>query len=129
MQLRLARHPQRLDSKHEILIEDLLVLAAKGQHGGLSAIIEMLTDLHQNGHRSRFARSLKGLPLLELKTTRRGGQKGGARVYFFYARGEAILIGCEIKEGGKASVGKLEEALEVLVGYQNGVEVVKGEED
>lgn len=124
MRLRLARHPSNLSAARPLIIDDLLALAANDQHEGLSAILEMLTDLHQNGHQSRYVRALKGLPLFELKTTRRGGQKGGARVYFFFAKGEAVIINCEVKKGEEASEAKLVEALEVLVAYNQGVAVV-----
>ena len=78
-----------------------------------SAPVLMLKDLHEQGEKSRFIKALKGLPILELKSTTRGRQKGGARVYFFYADNGAVICNCEVKENDEADPKKLEEALEM----------------
>jgi hypothetical protein len=86
----------------------------------------MLSDLHENGRKSRFIKALKGYPLLELKTASRGGQKGGARVYFFVNEdGEAVLLNCEVKTGDSPSAAKLTEALEIILAYRKGLQIYK----
>jgi hypothetical protein len=124
--LRLAYNPTHLDARNPRIIEEWLELIKAGQQLAVNAMVEMMADLHQNGHTSRFIKSLKGLPLLELKTTSRGGEKGGARIYFFFAEGEAIICNCEVKKDNEASETVLDEALAMLKAYGNGQMVWKG---
>ena len=123
--LHLAYNPTRLDAKNSRIIEQWLELAKVGQQPAVNAMVEMVADLYQNGHKSRFIKSLKGLPLLELKTTTRGGEKGGARVYFFFAEGEAVICNCEVKKDDEASETVLNEALAMLKAYSNGQTIWK----
>jgi hypothetical protein len=124
--LRLAYNPTRLDAKNSRIIENWLELVKARQQLAVNAMVEMVTDLHQNGYKSRFIKSLKGLPLLELKTTSRGGEKGGSRIYFFFTEGEAFICNCEVKKDDEASETVLGEALAMLKAYSNGQTIWKG---
>jgi hypothetical protein len=124
MRLRLARHPNRLSAQHPILIEEMLVLEAVGKQPAVSAMLEMLKDLHENGTNSRFCWKLKGSPIWELKTASRGGEKGGARVYLFMlGQHDAGVVNCEVKAGDSADVEKLRAVLEVVIAYRAGIPV------
>lgn len=106
----LARNPR--------IIEDLLAVQ---DPAALSAMIDMLEDLHLHGKESRFARKLEGLPLWELKTNSRDGAKGGARVYFTITpHGEALVINAEVKTGETPSEAKITEALTITLAHRNG---------
>jgi hypothetical protein len=124
--LRPAYNPDRLDARSPRIIEDWLELVKAGQQLAVNAMVEMMADLHQNGHKSRFIKSLKGLPLLELKTTSRGGEKGGSRIYFFFAESAAVICNCEVKKDDEASETVLDEALAMLKAYGNGQTIWKG---
>ena len=82
MRLYLARHPDRITSKHPRIIEDMLELCENHQLA-VDAMIGMLHDLYEFDLETRYAKKLTNYPLWELKTRSRGGEKGGARVYFF----------------------------------------------
>ena len=105
------RQPSRPNAKHSAVVEDLIEMADKGHHAAVRAVIEMLEDLIEYGNESCFLAKLKGIPLYELKTAARGGEKGGTRVYLFFAGGEAHLCNAEVKSGDAPSLGKLKEAL------------------
>ncbi len=106
-------------SEHPTIIEDLLDLASANKQEAVDACITMLEDLNTKGLESRFIKKLSGLRLWELKTRSRGGQKGGARVYFYaISSKQALIINAEAKEGNAPSVVKLKEALEILVTYE-----------
>lgn len=68
--------------KQSLVVRDLLAMRAVGQRAAVTAIIRMVRDLKASGRDSRYALPLKGLPLWELKTRSRGGEKGGARVWW-----------------------------------------------
>jgi len=124
MQLRLARHPNRLKVKHPILIEELLDLELRGKQKAVAVMLEMLKDLHEKGRGSRFLNKLTGTPLWELKPASRGGEKGGSRVYLFLLPDdEAGVVNCEVKDGVTADREKLRVGLEVVVAYKQGVRV------
>lgn len=130
MRLLLARHPQRLEAKHPLLIEELLELVEGGRQEAVDAIIAMLEDLYLHGRESRYFRTLKGLPLCELKAASRGGVRGGSRVYFFLNdRDEAIIVNCEVKAGEAGSAQKLKTAAVVAVAYGEGWQVVRDESE
>jgi hypothetical protein len=127
MEFLYARHPNHLRAEHPRIIEDLLDLANLGKQEAVNAMIEMLEDLHIHGLESRFIKKLKGLPLWELKTKSRGGQKGGSRIYLFVTEdNKAALINAEIKADNQASIHKLEEALDILEAYIAGKPVLEG---
>jgi hypothetical protein len=127
LRFRLARHPEHLEAKHPRLIEDLLELALTGKQDAVDTIITMLEDFHHQGFQSRFVKKLKGLPIWELKSRSRGGQKGGARVYFFVTgQNEVALVNAESKTTNEPSASKLEEVAEILLAYRQGATVLEG---
>lgn len=104
--------------KHSLVVRDLLAMRAAGQRAAVTAIIRMVRDLKVSGRESRYALPLKGLPLWELKTRSRGGEKGGARVYFFWrVDGIPVLCGAEVKDDDEASRHLLMEGLQAYREY------------
>jgi hypothetical protein len=124
MDLLLARYPHRLNAEHSIIEEEMIALNLEGKSAAVTAMIGMLSDLHRDGRRCRFIKSLKGLPLQELKTRSRGGQKGGARVYFWLMGDAAGIVNCEAKAPDEpASQQQLATALKVYIAHQAGIRV------
>jgi hypothetical protein len=123
MRLYLPRHPDHLDAKNPRIIEDLQTLISEGKQEAVNTLVLMLKDLHEQGEKSRFVRSLKGLPVFELKSASRGGEKGGARVYFFYADGGAVVCNCEVKDEAEADLKLLEEVLEIKFALIRGIKL------
>ena len=128
MRLLEPRHPHRLQSLHPRLVEDLLELAHGGHQDALDAIIGMLEDLVQQVLKSRYALTLKGTPIWELKTRARGGSKGGARVYWFplevtfencqETETFAVVVNAEVKAENAPNPYKLVEALEIYFAFK-----------
>ena len=126
MKLLEARHPNRLNAVHPRIIEDLIDLCDTSQRA-VDAIVLMIEDLLQFGTDSRYAIPLQGTPVWELKTRSRGGQKGGARVYWFpitiniknTAEAFAVLVNAEAKTGITLNTNKLEEALEIYLAFKS----------
>ena len=126
MRLIEARHPARLDAKHPLIVENLLEISQANHQEALNSIIQMLEDLLQNELNSRYAKTLQGTPIWELKTRSRGGIKGGARVYWFplqILEGDtkeiiAVLVNAEVKPESKPNKQKLLEALEVYFSFK-----------
>lgn len=107
-----------------MIIDEFLGLVELGKIDALSTMVAMLDDLYRHGRDSRYLEKLKKLPLYELKSASRGGEKGGARIYlFFLANGDAGIVNCEVKEDRSPDRAKLESALEVLVAFKKGVRV------
>lgn len=126
MRMKLAREPHRLDAKHPILIEELLALVEAGKTDGVAMLIEMLSDLHTKGRNSRYLEKLKKSPIWELKSTTRGGERGGARVYLFIRSDDiAGVVNCEVKADAAPSESKLIVALKVIQAFQGGTDVFK----
>jgi Phage derived protein Gp49-like (DUF891) len=126
MRLHLAYNPNRLQATHPRLIEDLLEFVEQQEQLAVNSMILMIEDLYQQGLDSRFVKKLKHLPIFELKTRSRGGGKGGARVYFFTnTKNEAILCNAEIKEGNSPNQQKLEEAAEMFLAYEAGIDILR----
>lgn len=121
-----ARHPNRLNSEHTLLVEDLIEMAESGWQEAVDAIVEMLADFHVSGTDSRFAEKFKSMPVWELKTRSRGGLKGGARVYFFVTpKGESMVVNAEVKSGNAPSEAKLYEVMVVFQASQKGIDVAR----
>ena len=78
MKLRLAWHPENLTARNPIIIEELLAFEAAGKQDGVAMHIKMLKDLFEFGRASRYVVKMKSLPIWELKSASRGGEKGGA---------------------------------------------------
>lgn len=108
-----------------LVVRDLLAMRRAGQREAVTAIIRMVKDLKEHGKDSRYALPLKGLPVWELKTRSRGGEKGGARVYFFWTRDSVpILCGAETKSSDTPNALLLKEALSMLTRERSGGEVL-----
>ena len=121
-----ARHPNRLNSEHTLLVEDLIEMAESGWQEAVDAIVEMLADFHVSGTDSRFAEKFKSMPVWELKTRSRGGLKGGARVHFFVTpKGESMVVNTEVKSGNAPSEAKLYEVMVVFQASQKGIDVAR----
>lgn len=121
-----ARLPNSLDSKHPVLIEEMLRLKKDRKGEAVSTIIEMVRDLKQHGRESRYLVAMTGYPIYELKPRSRGGEKGGTRVYLFLTEhDEAGLVTCEVKDGDKADVGKLKKTLLVAAAHKQGIPVLQ----
>lgn len=87
-------------------------------------MIKMISDLTKHGRESRYLEKLKSSPIWELKSTSRGGQKGGARVYgFLTTEGDAGIVNCEIKDGDEPDIEKLRTVLVVIQAFKQGVRV------
>ncbi len=80
--------------------------------------MEMLRDLHQHGLESRFAKRLKSSPVWEPKA--RTGD-GGIRIYFFVGENELVLGHAECKKENEADEELLDDLLEMMWDYENGV--------
>lgn len=126
MKLKMARDPDRLDAKHSLIIEALLALKRDRKHDGVSMLIEMLRDLFKHGQDSRYLVKLKGSIIWELKSTTRGGERGGARVYLFMLpTGEAGIVTSEVKEGNEPDQALLVLVLKVAKAFKAGIPVFK----
>jgi hypothetical protein len=121
-----ARHPEKLDAKHPILIEEMVAMAKSGRKRPISAIIKMVKDLKENGRASRYLVRMGSYPIYELKTRARGGQTGGTRVYLFLTdEGEAGLVTSEVKDDDAPDQEKLKLTVRVALAHRNGVPVLQ----
>jgi hypothetical protein len=112
----LCKHPDRLEAKRFLLIDDWLELIAKGKQGCVNKMIEMCKDLHQNGLGTRFKKHLFG-PVYELKSRT---PLGGARVYFFVTdQNEYVLVHAECKKEKQADIHLLNDTAEVVTAYES----------
>lgn len=126
MKLKLAREAHRLHAKHSLIIEALLALKKEQKHQGVSMVIEMLTDLVQHGQASRYLVKMKGSSIWELKSTTRGGQRGGSRVYLFMLpTGEAGIVTCEVKENDEPDPALLVLVLKAIKAFKAGIPIFK----
>jgi hypothetical protein len=122
--IRYARHPQRLEAKHSLIIEDLLAMAYAGKQACVDAVVKMIADLYQQGEACRYIKALGG-SVYELKTRT---PAGGARVYFFRGnKAEFILCRAECKRETAASVRLLETVIDVLEAHVAGQNAFEGE--
>jgi hypothetical protein len=120
MRLLLARHPTNLTAPNPIIVDEMLAFENDVKQEGVSMMIKIRT----NGRSSRYLEKLKSSPVWELKSTSRGGEKGGARVYaFLTAEGDAGIVNCEIKEGDSPDIEKLRTVLQVIEAFKRGVPV------
>jgi hypothetical protein len=121
--LRYPYEPNHLEG-YPPLIEDLFELRDNGQIDALQAIAAMVKDLRQHGTQSRFLKTMKGLPILELKTRARGGEKGGARVYLYRAdTDEFHLCAAEGKAGNQPTQALLERTALIAVAWHKNLEI------
>jgi phage-related protein len=122
--VRLAQYPDSLDGNPP-LIEDMLELNRKGQNKCVTAMIKMIADLRENGTKTRYLKQLGG-SLYELKTRT---PVGGARVYFFVAKGMAILCRAECKKENAASKILLLDTVNFMKEFSKGDDDDKNKSD
>jgi len=121
-----ARHPDRLDAKHPILIGEMLDLRRSGKRDAVATIIRMVRDLKRHGRESRFLVSMTGYPIYELKPRSRGGEQGGTRVYLFLTEhDEAGLVTCEVKDGDRPNPHKLRVTVQAALAHRRGIPVLQ----
>jgi hypothetical protein len=121
-----ARHPDALDARHPILIEEMLRLKKAGKRRAVATIIEMVRDLKAHGRDSRYLVAMTGFPIYELKPRSRGGEKGGTRVYLFLTEhDEAGLVTCEVKDDASPDPEKLKKTVQVAVAHKQGHPVLQ----
>lgn len=118
-----TRHPRRLSARYPWIIETLLDMNRAGYAGAVTECIRMCRDLREAGHTSRYAKPLRHLAgAWELKPTSRGGQRGGARVYFLWlGDGRPLLTGAEYKApGAGADDDLLDELVDIAEAVKRG---------
>lgn len=127
MRLLLARLPGRLNAPYAIIEDEFITLNREGRNAAVSMMIRMLRDLHENGRACQFIKPLKGFPVQELKPKTRGGEKGGARVYFWLMEDDAAgIVTCEVKDDdAPASQEKIKTTFKVYLAHQNGTPVFR----
>ena len=110
-ELILAYHPNRLDETHPLVIQDLLELVEESKQVCVNKCVQMLTDLHQNGLKSRYLKPLFGA-VYELKDRT---SQGGARVYFVIDNKNQFHIAhAECKTENQASRWMLAECAQIV---------------
>jgi hypothetical protein len=79
----------------------------------------MVKALKELGLECGFVKKLKGSLLLELRSHSRGGNKGGARVYFFQAPNNTFMLcRAEWKQGIKTDTVLLEDSAYILLAFK-----------
>jgi len=69
---------------------------------------------------------MKGSGIWELKSTTRGGQRGGSHVYWFMLpTGEAGIVTCEVKENDEPDPALLVLVLKAVKAFKAGNPIVK----
>lgn len=105
------------------IMECLLAMNRAGHRDAVWQCIKLCQDVREHGHQSRYVFSLKGFAgISELKPSTRTGERGGARVYFFWlADGRPVLVNAEFKENGAdANEALIEEAYDTLIAVKTG---------
>jgi hypothetical protein len=74
--------PDDLEAIRPPFMQDVPDLKLNGNHQAVEEIIKMVKALKELGLECGFTKKLKSLPLFELRTHSRGGNKGGVRIYF-----------------------------------------------
>jgi hypothetical protein len=116
--------PDRLEAKHPPLVEDLIEMRREHQHDSLLEIGKMVAALKELGLGCGFSKKLHGSPIYELKTHSRGGQKGGARAYFFRAPKDVFMIcHAECKPDKDANEDLLADTAYILESFEHGVPI------
>lgn len=118
-----VRLPTRPKARHVRIIECLLEMNRAGHRDAVWQCIRLCQDVRRHGHKSHHVVSLKGFPgLCELKPTTRTGERGGARVYFFWlSDGRPVLVNAELKaNGADPNEALIEEAYDVLIAVKTG---------
>jgi hypothetical protein len=121
--IRYPHHPDGLE-REPPFISDMRTLASERKHMGMRAIGKMLKDLLTNGTSSRYLTGIIGYPILELKTTSRGGEAGGARVYLYRADDQEFHVcAVEIKPGATTNPELLKRTAYIAWHWREGYEL------
>lgn len=118
-----VRVPNRPKARHVRIVECLLEMNRAGHRDATWQCIKLCQDVREHGHQSRFVFSLKGFAgISELKPSTRTGERGGARVYFFWLPdGRPVLVNAEFKENdADADENLIEEAYDTLIALKTG---------
>ena len=118
-----VRVPNRPKARHVRIVECLLEMNRAGRRDAVWQCIKLCQDVREHGHQSRFVFSLKGFAgISELKPSTRTGERGGARVYFFWlSDGRPVLVNAEFKENdAEANEALIEEAYDTLIAVKTG---------
>ena len=108
-------HPDRLERKNPVIVEDLLELIVQGKVICARKIIEMLRDLRDSGLQSRYCKHLFDA-IYELKNRT---SDGGARVYFIHGNGQRFfIVHAECKKESQSSEWMLAHCLEILAALE-----------
>ena len=103
------------------LLTDWLDLALGGQQECVNKMVDMVSDLSNQGINSRFIKWFAG-GIGELKSRTR---VGGARVYFFRAAEDAfVLARAECKNESEADQLLVDWTFEVAALFHSGIEVL-----
>jgi phage-related protein len=104
-------HPDRLNRKQPVIIEDLLALIEQSKIICVRKMIDMLRDLRDHGLDSRYSKHLFDA-VYELKNRT---SDGGARVYFIHgSNNHYFMVHAECKKETQASEWMLAHCLEIL---------------
>jgi phage-related protein len=115
-------HPER----HPLLIQELLELAEAGKMSCVSAIIDLIADLHKQADDCRYIKALGG-SLFELK---KRAKDGGARVYFFRGHEqEFILCHAECKKEDEPERRLINSTASIAVLYRQGKTVYQQKQE
>ncbi len=121
--IRYPLHPDSLEQEPPF-IRDMRGLANQRKLLGMRAIGKMLKDLLENGTESRYLIGITGYPILELKTTSRGGQPGGARVYLYRADDQEFhLCAAEVKSESAANTDLIKRTAYIAWHWLHGYEI------
>jgi hypothetical protein len=121
--IRYPHDPDNLE-REPPFISDMRTLAKERKLLGMRAIGKMLKDLLINGTSSRYLNGITGYPILELKTTSRGGEAGGARVYLYRADDQEFhLCAAEVKPGTATNIELLKRTAYIAWHWMNGYDI------
>jgi hypothetical protein len=112
--------PDELDALHPPFVQDLLEIRDQNQRQALSEISKMIAALKSLGLDCGFTKKMFNSPLYELKTHSRGGQKGGARAYFFRSNNNFLICRAECKDSNQPDPELLESAALILLAFKTG---------
>jgi hypothetical protein len=116
--------PDRLDAKHPLLVEDLIQMRREKQLDALLELGKMVAALKALGLDCGFAKKLHSSPIYELKSHSRGGQKGGARAYFFRGgKDDFMICHAECKPDKEANADLLSDTAYILEAYENNIPI------
>ena len=112
--------PDELEAKHPPFVQDLLQLRTETQTQAILEISKMIAALKSLGLDCGFSKKLFNSPLFELKAHSRGGQKGGARAYFFRSDKTFLICHAESKKNTEPDMALLESAAYILIAFKEG---------